>query len=578
MQRIIFLLVIIVGYTNFGLTQSPLPRYLTEDEKLLTKNYISEFDGEFSVSPPEAVRTSAEWEELQSVIITWKGFNTILSEIVKNLKDVVNVIIVCDNENVVKTYLTNKNIDYSTNVSFYEIPSNSIWVRDYGPNSAYLEDSGELIWIDWIYNRPRYKDNSVPEALGEILNIPVYSTNAIPEDLVNTGGNFMSDGLGTGFSSNLVLDENGFNNTYGFSNHSEEDVDVIMEKYMGIDRYIKMEALPYDLIHHIDMHMKLIDEETIIVGEYPEDIADGPQIEANIQYILNNFETPYGNPYNIVRIPMPPAQNGQYPDFGGDYRTYANALIANSKIIVPFYEEKYDTTAQRIWEEQMPGYEVIGIDCNSIIPLSGALHCITKEVSASEPIAISMPKYKEHCSEEPFIVKASVFSSDPIEEVNLVLIENNSQSEIPMTLVNGTYEASLGFYDKGNIVTYYVEAYNANGKYMTRPLVGENGPRSTEIINCSIVNTYITELNDIKIYPNPANAITCIETDIKLCDNLEVSLFDIAGKKMNTLYNDGVGAYAQKIFFNAGDYNPGTYFIHLKANGKSVTKKIIIAE
>ena len=39
-----------------------------------------------------------------------------------------------------------------------------------------------------------------------------------------------------------------------------------MKKFMGIERYIKMETLPYDEIHHIDMHMKLLDEETILMA------------------------------------------------------------------------------------------------------------------------------------------------------------------------------------------------------------------------------------------------------------------------------------------------------------------------
>ena len=52
---------------------------------------------------------------------------------------------------------------------------------------------------------------------------------------------------------------------------------------MGISTYIKMETLPYDQIHHIDMHMKLLDEETILVGEYPEGKLMVPQIEANIE-------------------------------------------------------------------------------------------------------------------------------------------------------------------------------------------------------------------------------------------------------------------------------------------------------
>ena len=71
----------------------------------------------------------------------------------------------------------------------------------------------------------------------------------------------MADGLGTGFSSNLVVNEN--------PTHSIAEIDTIMKQFMGIDRYIKMNELPYDGIHHIDMHMKLLDEETILMGEYP---------------------------------------------------------------------------------------------------------------------------------------------------------------------------------------------------------------------------------------------------------------------------------------------------------------------
>ena len=70
-----------------------------------------------------------------------------------------------------------------------------------------------------------------------------------------------------------------------------------MNEFMGITNYIKMEELPFDAIHHIDMHMKLLNEETLLVAEYPEGVSDGPQIEENLQYILDNFTTKYGTPF-----------------------------------------------------------------------------------------------------------------------------------------------------------------------------------------------------------------------------------------------------------------------------------------
>ncbi len=79
---------------------------------------------------------------------------------------------------------------------------------------------------------------------------------------------------------------------------------------MGVHTLIKMPTLPYDGIHHIDMHMKLLDESTIMVSEYPEGVADGPQINANMDYVLSNYTTRWGTPFDIVRIPSPPQLGG----------------------------------------------------------------------------------------------------------------------------------------------------------------------------------------------------------------------------------------------------------------------------
>jgi hypothetical protein len=52
--------------------------------------------------------------------------------------------------------------------------------------------------------------------------------------------------------------------------------------------------------------MRIIDEETIIIGEYPEGVSDGPQINANIEYLNEEVKTAFGHSYRIIRIPMPP--------------------------------------------------------------------------------------------------------------------------------------------------------------------------------------------------------------------------------------------------------------------------------
>jgi agmatine deiminase len=377
-----------------------LPHIMTPSERAAMPAYLQSRSGSasaISTPPTSPVRTMAEWEELQGLLITWTSYQSILKEIVRYAKEETRVYVVCTSPATVISYLNSNGID-TVNVSFLQFPFNSVWSRDYGPWSAYTNDVDTLLTIDWIYNRPRPNDDNIPVLLGNYLNTPVYQTNTSPWNLIHTGGNFMTDGFGTGFSSNLILDEN--------PSKTEAQIDSIMNQFMGINRYIKMNTLPYDQIHHIDMHMKLLDEETILMGQYPPGVADGPQIEANLLYVLNNFNSVFGTPYKVVRIPMP-ADGGQYPGGGGRYFTYTNSSFVNNTVIVPNYNIPADTTALRIYRDALPGYKVYGINSLASIGALGSLHCITKEVGTSDPLLIShQPLQDTYDDVNPYSVQA----------------------------------------------------------------------------------------------------------------------------------------------------------------------------
>ena len=291
---------ILLFFSVFYLTaQEELPKGLTETERDLLPQF--KFNSHRLISdPPEGpVRAAAEWEEVEYLLVRWtNSYQNILRQIVEVGVQECKVIITTQNESSVTSYLTNQGVDL-TNVEFLNTGSNSIWIRDYGGNTIYSDDVGERALTDWIYNRPRPLDDIMPTEHANMIGMPIYVTDTGINDLVNTGGNYMSDGLGNAFASNLILEENEAGNPYNVSAKTEDEIDAIMNAYMGIENYIKMETLPYDEIHHIDMHMKLLDEETILVSRYPEGVADGPQIEENINYVLSNFQSPFGTPYEI---------------------------------------------------------------------------------------------------------------------------------------------------------------------------------------------------------------------------------------------------------------------------------------
>ena len=47
------------------------------------------------------------------------------------------------------------------NITVLEVPLNTVWIRDYGPNTVYGNGVDDRIIVDWLYNRPRPDDDVV---------------------------------------------------------------------------------------------------------------------------------------------------------------------------------------------------------------------------------------------------------------------------------------------------------------------------------------------------------------------------------------------------------------------------------
>jgi hypothetical protein len=335
---------------------------------------------------------------------------------------------------------------------------------------------------------------------------------------------------------------------------------------MGIHTYIKMPTLPYDGIHHIDMHMKLVDEETLLVSEYPQGVADGPQINANIEYVLSNYQSVFGTPYRVVRIPAPPSTQGNYPDNQGSYRTYTNAVFANRTIIIPTYREEYDTTALRIWGEVCPGYTLVGIDCdntnNNIISQSGAIHCITHTVGVADPLLIShQPLQDTYDVVNPYLVSAYLSHRSGEERATLYWKTSGEStfSTIDMQQVGDNWEASIPAQAPGTRVQYYVEGESVSGKIQVRPMPAPAGFWSFDVLGAvSSVHEFGSTVIQ-RVFPNPAGAITCVEVSAKIGSIANITLHDMTGRLVHTLHSGMLSGGTSKFFFDASTLSPGAY-------------------
>lgn len=570
----------------FGQDHS-LPHNLSPSEIPLIPAYRdsrADLDRGITTPPDFPVRTMAEWEEIQALAICWAQYDGILKQIVAAAKTECEVIIICSDQAAVTSILMDNTfggpLPDLDNITFIVEDFNSVWMRDYGAECVYQNEVDSLFLLDWIYNRPRPDDDVIPDAIGTTLGIGVFNTTTAPYDLVHTGGNFMADGFGTAFSSNLVIDENGPNGQFNQTVKTPAEVDALMGQWMGISNYIRMETLPYDGIHHIDMHMKLIDEETLLVGEFPQGESDGPQLETNLQIIADNETDVFGQPYRVVRIPMPPSTQGAWaPD--ASYRTYANNVFVNKTVIVPTYRTEYDTTALRILHESLPGYRIVPIDCDNsganIISASGAIHCITKGVGVADPLLIRHQRLTDtYETVNPYPVSAYMRHKSGIASASLFWTTDTTQAWNEVAMVDqgsGNWGAAIPAHPAYTTIYYYVRGTANSGKTQVRPIVAPSGWWKFRVldINASVTETQGPTILDL--FPNPCVSHISLKVD-RVGEHSRVVLRDVTGREVKTFNNLRIPTDG-RLLLDVSSLPVGTYALSVETDAGRSTQHLV---
>ncbi len=248
-----------------------------------------------------------------------------------------------------------------TKVVFTVKGTDSIWLRDYGPH--FVWQSGALTIADSHYYPSRPKDNFIPTRLAEDF----YTMPAYPMGLYYSGGNFQPGPDRQGFITSLINQDNpGFGTAY---------LEELYNSYQGIDTLHIMPRLPgsVDGTGHIDMWMYLVDEDDVIISQFlPGSNATAIEITNNAVLYMQSLG------FTVTRVPAWNQGNTHY--------TYTNAYRVNDRIFIPTYGEGNpdylddDAVALAAWQASAGvGVEIVPINCYSIIPAAGAIHCIVMQ-------------------------------------------------------------------------------------------------------------------------------------------------------------------------------------------------------
>ncbi len=176
-----------------------------------------------------------------------------------------------------------------------------------------------------------------------------------------------------------------------------------------------------------------------------------------------------------------------------------------------------------------------------------------------------------------FYVLSSYGSASPYRQgVKIVDIANN---KVLLELNDASsYYSSPTIWDVDNdgILECLISKFNYPNLTINN-LLAYNTGISTSLEEVTIEKI---EFNLKQNFPNPFNPQTNIEFDLKNEGNVNLKIFDVNGKEVNTLLNDNLNSGTHKLIWNGTDKNntkvaSGVYFYQLNVNGNSNTKKMI---
>jgi agmatine deiminase len=287
----------------------------------------------------------------------------------------------------------------SPSIRVVEISSDDAWIRDTGPTFV-VGPAGERRGVDWRFNAwgglegglysSWERDDRVAAKVLEIEGAGRYRA-----PLVLEGGAIHVDGEGTVLATEECLLNR--NRNRGLS---REQVERVLCDYLGAEKVVWLGRGVHEdeTDGHVD-NLACFARPGVVLLTWTEDESD-PQraISRDALERLQAATDARGRPFEVVRLPCPGPLHvtaeesagvesvaGSRPRRAGDRlaASYVNSYLANSRVVMPLLDERFDEEAAEILRSCFPERRVAGVPAREILLGGGNVHCITQQVPAA---------------------------------------------------------------------------------------------------------------------------------------------------------------------------------------------------
>ena len=299
-------------------------------------------------------------------------------DITQELIESENVHIITYNEiekNRISDLLKKNGIGMS-NIDFKIFPTDDFWIRDNGP--IYVRNrNGDILIQDWGFNgwgrKAEFeKCNQIPSKIAAEQDIDVLDLNKI---MINEGGSVDVDGQGT-----LMACKSSILNKNRNPGMTQIEAEKIFKKYLGVSNFIWLEGQAgLDITdQHIDGFARFGNAQTIVTM-VENDLLEFEVLPSDVERLYHARDVK-GQPYNFLFLPL--SKDNVVTTYGknlGYKGSYCNYYIANSRVLVPIYQDEHDEVAIQKLQSLYPNRKVVGIDSRNLYANGGMIHCVTQQ-------------------------------------------------------------------------------------------------------------------------------------------------------------------------------------------------------
>lgn len=466
----------------------------------------------------------------------------------------INVFNAADSASI-KDYMDKNNMHLSR-VRFFVNPGNSYWYRDCGPVAFYYGAQDSIGFMDFQYYPNRPLDDSIPIKIGRQAGFPVFTTQ-----LEYEGGNILLDGSSDLLTSDAVYTTNA--DTVGpYQYNSQTNVIRISGKkaltnqqvrdslsaLLDASKLLVVPMLRFDGgTGHIDLYADLWEENTLVLSQMPAQmnkLTDYAIVNKNVASMMAFTKADSGK-FSKRYIPFPRKDDGSWYASDNEYeyytRTYSNHVFVNKTIIQPVFASQQSGDYADLQKDldsiklKYPGYTVVPIDMRAFDGMGGAIHCITKQIPADNPVRIiHRPADSSTGSAGSFPISAKAYNKSGIAHVvckwRFKGDANWNEFELSARSVND-FEGAFTADRKEGAIEYYLEATSNNGKTMDKPITASAGFYTFVFKNATPSSARLVKgNNDLVAFINkPSRGKLYLKTSRRV-SNVAFTLFSLSGR------------------------------------------------